>query len=577
MHLDFTPEQKQLRTEIRSSLESVMTPERIAAVADRMEGGDAVKECVRALGAANLLGVGWPKEYGGRGFTALEQFIFFDEAQRLNAPIPLVTLNTVGPTLAHCGTEEQKQKFLPSILDGTVEFAIGYSEPSAGSDLASLRTTAVRDGDDYVINGQKMFTSGAAYADYVWLAARTDPAVKKHKGISIFIVPTSSPGFSWKPLHTMPGVSTFYTFYDDVRVPATAMVGGENEGWRLITTQLNFERAALGNMGALEPLFEKTLKWAQTTELDGGRVIDQPWVRQALARVEAQVAAYKIMNLRVNAAMTKGVLGMGEASAVKVFGTELTQQVARELLEVLDRNGIRKGEDAPLRGALESAYRIAVINTFGGGANELQREGAPPARRVGGETTNTDPEFRKKLDALIGQPTGGSGKPTIAPDPVNQPMIRHWAYALADMNPVYLDPEFAEKSRFGGIVSPPVMLQAWTMPTPKIEGIAERGGVPIEMDKSKNPAAFIEEAGFTGIVATNSEFEIERYPRLGDVISVTQEFEDISDEKKTSLGTGYFVTWLSTYTDQNGDVLGKQRFRVFRFKANSAPVGTAGD
>ena len=133
----------------------------------------------------------------------------------------------------------------------------------------------------------------------------------------------------------------------------------------------------------------------------------------------------------------------------------------------------------------------------------------------------TDTDFRTKLDALIGQPTGGSGKPTVAPDPVNQPMIRHWAHALADMNPVYLDPEFAEKSRFGGIVSPPVMLQAWTMPAPKIEGIAERGGVPIEIDKNNNPAEFINEAGFTGIVATNSEFEIERYPRLGDVISVT--------------------------------------------------------
>jgi alkylation response protein AidB-like acyl-CoA dehydrogenase len=288
VHLGFTPEQKELRAEIRASLEAVMTPERVAAVAGRIEGADArstdggsdeVKECVRALGAAGLLGVGWPKEYGGRGFTALEQFIFFEEAQRVNAPIPLVTLNTVGPTLAHCGTEEQKRTFLPAILDGTVEFAIGYSEPSAG-----------------------------------------------------------------------------------------------NEGWRLITTQLNFERAALGNMGALEPLFEKTLRWAQTTELDGGHVIDQPWVQQALARVEAQVAAYKIMNLRVNAAMTKGALGMGEASAVKVFGTELTQQVTRQLLDVLDRGGTRKGDDAPLRGALESAYRIAVINTFGGGGNELQRD-----------------------------------------------------------------------------------------------------------------------------------------------------------------------------------------------------------
>jgi hypothetical protein len=189
--------------------------------------------------------------------------------------------------------------------------------------------------------------------------------------------------------------------------------------------------------------------------------------------------------------------------------------------------------------------------------------------RLREEETTTEPnssDFREKLDALIGQPTGGSAKPTVAPDPVNQPMIRHWCHALDDMNPVYLDPEFADKSRFGGIVSPPVMLQTWIMPSPKIEGIAERGGVPMEI--GRNPASFIEEAGFTSIVATNSEFEIERYPRLGDVISVTQVFEDISDEKKTSLGTGHFVTWLSTYTDQNGEVLGRQRFRVFRFKAN---------
>ena len=378
MRLEYTPEQEQLRDEIRATMEQVMTPERQAAVRERIEGGPAVRECVRALAAANLLGVGWPKEFGGQGFSAIEQFIFAEEARRLNAPIPLVTLNTVGPTLMQFGTEEQKQTFLPAILDGTVEFAIGYSEPEAGSDLASLRTTAVRDGSgpdaDYVVNGQKMFTSGAAYADYIWLAARTDPNAKKHKGISIFIVPTSSPGFSWQPLHTMPGISTFYTFYDNVRVPASAIVAGENQGWQLITTQLNFERAALGNLSALEPLFEQTLQWAISTRLDSGRVIDQPWVQFTLARVEAQVAAYKLMNLRVNAAMTQGVLNMGEASAVKVFGTELTQQVAGELLEVLDHNGLRRGADAPLRGALESAYRVAVISTFGGGANEIQRD-----------------------------------------------------------------------------------------------------------------------------------------------------------------------------------------------------------
>jgi len=374
MDFEYTPEQEKLRVQYRERLEAVMTPERRAAVAGKLEGGAAVVEARRALGEAGLLGVAWPVEYGGSGLTALEQYIFAEEARRVHAPLPFVTLNTVGPTLIQYGTEEQKQQFLPAILNGTVDFAIGYSEPGAGSDLASLRTTAVRDGNEFVINGSKMFTSGAEFADYIWLAARTDPEAKKHKGITVFIVPTDSPGFSWKPLHTMPGVSTYYTFYDDVRVPESAIVLGENQGWKLVTNQLNLERAAMGNLGALEPLFENTLQWAKTTELDDGFVIDQPWVQQALARVEAQVTAYRLLNLRVNANMSSGALGMGEASAAKVFGTELTQQVARELLDVVGQAGLRKDATAPIKGELESAYRFAVINTFGGGANELQRD-----------------------------------------------------------------------------------------------------------------------------------------------------------------------------------------------------------
>lgn len=374
MDFDYTPDQIQLRKDYRERLEAVMTPERRAAVVGLAEGGAAVSEVRRALGAAGLLGVAWPTEYGGHGLGAMEQYIFGEEARRVNAPLPMITLNTVGPTLIQFGTDEQKNTFLPAILKGEIEFAIGYSEPGAGSDLASLRTTAVRDGDEFVINGSKMFTSGAEFADYVWLAARTDPNAKKHKGITLFIVPTSDPGFSWKPLHTMPGVTTYYTFYDDVRVPASSIVLGENEGWKLVTNQLNLERAALGNLGALEPLFQKTLEWARDTALDDGRVIDQPWVQQALARVEAQVAAYRLLNLRVNANMGTSALGMAEASAAKVFGTELTQQVARELLDVVGHAAVRKDDAAPLKGDLESAYRLAVINTFGGGANELQRD-----------------------------------------------------------------------------------------------------------------------------------------------------------------------------------------------------------
>ena len=178
--------------------------------------------------------------------------------------------------------------------------------------------------------------------------------------------------------------------------------------------------------------------------------------------------------------------------------------------------------------------------------------------------SDQDEELRTKLQALIGQPTGSTGRPTVAPDPVNQPMIRHWAHALDDMNPVYLDPEFAARSRFGGIVSPPVMLQTWTMPSPKLEGIGDRGGAPVEIEA--NPTAFLDEAGYSSTVAVNSEFEIERYPRLGDVITQRAVFEEVSDKKKTSKGTGYFLTWVMTYTDQSGEVLGRQRFRVLRFR-----------
>ncbi|BBY80812.1 MaoC family dehydratase N-terminal domain-containing protein [Mycolicibacterium pulveris] len=183
-------------------------------------------------------------------------------------------------------------------------------------------------------------------------------------------------------------------------------------------------------------------------------------------------------------------------------------------------------------------------------------------------TDTAKDDLRERLDALIGKPTDGVGKPVHAPDPVNTAMIRHWAYAIGDMNPAYLDPEFAENSRYGAIVSPPVMLQSWTMPPPKLEGIHERGGVPIEM-KGENPLQFLSDAGYTGIIATNSEFEIERYPRVGDQITSETVFESISDEKKTAMGNGFFVTWVTTYRDQDGEVIGRQWFRTLRFKTGN--------
>ncbi|HEY3703167.1 MAG TPA: acyl-CoA dehydrogenase family protein, partial [Acidimicrobiales bacterium] len=263
MFLDYTTEQKELRKQLRQYFARLLPDDVRSELCGPGEGGPLYRRLVGQMGADGWLGLGWPREYGGQGRPPTDQFIFFDEAQRAGAPIPFVTLNTVGPTLMRFGSEEQKARFLPGILAGEIHFAIGYTEPEAGTDLASLRTRAVRDGDEYVVNGSKVFTSGAQDADYVWLAVRTDPDAPKHKGISLLLVPTASPGFKVSPIVTVGGVRTNATYYDDLRVPAANLVGRENEGWRMITTQLNHERVGLAAMGGMaHRLWDEVLAWA---------------------------------------------------------------------------------------------------------------------------------------------------------------------------------------------------------------------------------------------------------------------------------------------------------------------------
>ncbi len=377
MHLELSAEQRALQLEVRGYFASLMTPERRAGLGAMEAGGDAYRDVVRQMGTDGWLGVGWPTEYGGQGRTPLEQLIFYDEAQRAGVPMPLVTLNTVGPTLMRFGSDEQRASFLPRILAGELHFAIGYSEPGAGTDLASLRTRAVRDGDEYVVNGQKIFTTGGHDADWVWLACRTDTEAPKHKGISILLVDTSNPGFKHTPIHLLGGGFTNVTYYEDVRVPVSSLVGNENEGWKMITTQLNHERVALAPAGQTDRHLRSVLRWAQETSLaDGTRVIDQQWVQLALARVYAKVDALKLANWRVAAALSDGDLNPADASAMKVFGTELRVEALRTLMDVVGPAAYLDGdsEGAALHGELEQAYRHAPVGTFGGGVNEVQRE-----------------------------------------------------------------------------------------------------------------------------------------------------------------------------------------------------------
>ncbi len=377
MHIDLTPEQRDLQQELRDYFGRLMTPDRRAGLTGGEAGGEAYRDLVRQMGIDGWLGVGWPVEYGGQGRTPLEQYLFYDEANRAGVPLPLVTLNTVGPTLMTYGSEDQKQTFLPKILAGEVHFAIGYSEPGAGTDLASLRTRAVRDGDEYVINGQKTFTTGGHDADWVWLATRTDPDAPKHKGISILLVPTDSPGFKHSPIWVLGGGHTNATYYEDVRVPAANLVGNENEGWKLITRQLNHERVALAPAGRLERHLDAVRGWAQVTRLaDGRRVMDQEWVQLALARVYAVTEALKLTNWRVAGDLGAGALNPAHASTMKVLATEEQTRCLRLLMDILGSVGylVDGAPGAVLHGQLEQAYRQAPVGTFGGGVNEVQRE-----------------------------------------------------------------------------------------------------------------------------------------------------------------------------------------------------------
>ncbi|MET9488334.1 MULTISPECIES: acyl-CoA dehydrogenase family protein [unclassified Nocardia] len=381
MRIAYTPQQEQLRAELREYFAKLITPERRAALSAQTGEygeGNVYREVVAEMGRDGWLALGWPKEYGGQDRPTMDQLIFTDEAAIAGAPVPFLTINSVAPTIMHYGTEEQKKFFLPKIAAGQLHFAIGYSEPGAGTDLASLRTGAVRDGDEWIINGQKMWTSLIAYADYIWLAARTDPAAKKHKGISMFILPTTAEGFSWTPVHTMAGPDTSATYYQDVRVKHSDMVGPENGGWSLITNQLNHERVALTSAAPLSLAVAQVTEWARNTKnSNGSRVIDQEWVQILLARTHAKVEYLKLMNWELASGADAGAAPRPwNASTCKVYGTELSTEVYRALMEVLGPQGYLRQDSAgaQLRGRMERMHRACLILTFGGGTNEVQRD-----------------------------------------------------------------------------------------------------------------------------------------------------------------------------------------------------------
>ncbi|MFE4217964.1 acyl-CoA dehydrogenase family protein [Streptomyces sp. NPDC056844] len=362
----------ELRRELRAYFAGLMPEDERRRVGEEGVGGDRFREVVKRLGSDGWLGIGWPTEYGGQGRPVEDQYVFFDEVQRAGLPFPFVTVNTVGPTLMAHGSEEHRKRFLPGILSGDIVFAIGYTEPGAGTDLASLTTRAVRDGDTYVVDGSKIFTSGANTADHVWLAARTDPEAPRHQGISILIVPTTDEGFSWSPIRTVGGMVVTATYYSGVRVPAGDVVGEVDGGWRLITAQLNHERIGLAALGGrMIQLWEQVLERSRE---DGTAEI--PWVRQEFARTYARLEAMRLMNWKMTAAVARDELTGADAGAAKAYGTETHIDVQRGLTQILGAAGRIRPESpgAALAGQIEQLSRQGIVNTFGGGVNEILRD-----------------------------------------------------------------------------------------------------------------------------------------------------------------------------------------------------------
>jgi 3-oxocholest-4-en-26-oyl-CoA dehydrogenase alpha subunit len=376
MDLDYSVGDLELRREIRDYLDDLIPPaERHHAQGETYGPND--REIIRRMGADGWLGLSFPKEYGGQGRPQAEHYLFFDEAQKAGAPVSHVTLMTVAPALLRFGTEEQRRTFLPKIFAGEILFSIGYTEPEAGTDLARLKTTAERVDDRYVVNGQKYFTSGGDSADYIWLAARTGEPDSGRTGISVLIVDTDQPGFRADPIKTLSAHWTTVTYYEGVEVPVDWRVGEENDGWQVITSQLNFERLTIVMPGPIQKVFGEVCAWAGREVLPSGeRLIDEPWVQMNLARVHANIEALKLLNWRIVWAPAEQPLSRASSSVVKVFGSELQIEAYRLLLEVVGPRGyLRDSATAAVLGAkLETGYRGATIKTFGGGVNEIMRE-----------------------------------------------------------------------------------------------------------------------------------------------------------------------------------------------------------
>jgi 3-oxocholest-4-en-26-oyl-CoA dehydrogenase alpha subunit len=369
-----TPEQEQFKKQVRDFIQQHLTPElRDEIEREQYSIGPLGKKFVRLMGQQGWLGIGWPRQYGGQGRGAIDQWLFLEEMDLESLPTGGLTLSSAGPALMQVGSEEQKREYLPKILTGEIEFAIGYTEPNAGSDLASLQTRATREGDSYVINGQKIYTSAAHHSTHIWLLARTDPKAPKHRGLSVFIVPIDAPGVTIRPLATMGSERSNEVFFEDVRIPAGNLVGEENRGWYYITMALDLER--LIPHARTQRQLEDLIEYAKQTVVDGRPLSKHPQVRLVLARLAVEVEVLRLSSVRSAWMIERGQSPNVEASMLKIFISELSQHIAVAAQNIMGPYATLRAVDrlTPIRGRLERLYRGFPMYKFAGGTNEVMR------------------------------------------------------------------------------------------------------------------------------------------------------------------------------------------------------------
>ena len=376
MQTRYNAEQNELRLELRDYFKKLMTPDVVAQVIGT-EGGPVFRDVIKQLGSDGILTLGWPEEFGGKNYTAVEQLILFEEAWSAHTPFPLVTINTVGPALQRFGSQAQKEFFLPKIAAGECIFAVGYTESGSGSDLASLSTPAVKDGDDYVINGTKLYTSSGHDCEYVWMAARTSKGERRPSdGITMFIVDANDPGYSTAPIYTVGDIETNVSYYDNIRVPADRILGEVDKGWSIITAQLNHERVALAAMTVIaSKQFKRVVSHLRDLTTEKGGPLANPVTRKKVGELYARLETMEVLNLRTAVQTEKGTLDVALASGAKVTNILALIEVLRECLALVDEDALVKhgSPDAIFLGDLERDYRNGQISTVGGGVLEVMR------------------------------------------------------------------------------------------------------------------------------------------------------------------------------------------------------------